>query len=206
MNLKNHWENVYSTRSPDSVSWFQRHANKSLAIIKRLGVKKTASFVDIGGGASTLVDDLIDLGYSNLSVIDISGTALGAAKKRLGPLSSQVKWIEADVTELMLPKHSIDVWHDRAVFHFLTSASDRNSYVDAVIEAVKPGGYLIVATFAEDGPEKCSGLPVRRYSASQLHSEFGDSFELLGHERERHETPSGTAQSFVYCYFRKASG
>jgi hypothetical protein len=114
--------------------------------------------------------------------------------------------MEADVTELVLPELSIDVWHDRAVFHFLTSKSDRISYVGAVTGALKPGGYLIVATFAEDGPEKCSGLPVQRYSAAQLHSEFGDSFELLGHESERHKTPSGVSQSFVYCYCRKISG
>jgi ubiquinone/menaquinone biosynthesis C-methylase UbiE len=206
MNLKNHWEKHYSTRSPDSVSWFQRHAVKSLDIIKRLGVKKSARLVDIGGGASTLVDDLMELGYSNLSVIDISSTALDVAKKRLGALSGPVTWIEADVTKLLLPEHSIDVWHDRAVFHFLISESDRHSYVNAVIKALKPGGYLIVATFAVDGPEKCSGLPVQRYSASQLHSEFGDSFELLGHESERHKTPSGVSQSFVYCYWRRISG
>jgi ubiquinone/menaquinone biosynthesis C-methylase UbiE len=121
-------------------------------------------------------------------------------------LSAQVRWIEADVTELLLPEHSIDAWHDRAVFHFLTRERDRISYVDAVIAALKPGGYLIVATFTEDGPEKCSGLPVQRYSASQLHSEFGDSFELLGHESEEHKTPSGVSQSFVYCYFRRTSG
>jgi ubiquinone/menaquinone biosynthesis C-methylase UbiE len=206
MNLKNHWENVYSTRSPESVSWFQQHAKKSLDITKRLGIDKSASFVDIGGGTSTLVDDLIDLGYSNLTVVDISSTALDVAKKRLGHLSGQVRWIEADVTELVLPELSIDVWHDRAVFHFLTNKSDRISYVGAVTGALKPGGYLIVATFAEDGPEKCSGLPAQRYSATQLHSEFGDSFELLGHESERHKTPSGVSQSFVYCYCRKISG
>ena len=206
MNLKNHWENVYSTRPPDSVSWFQRHAKRSLDIITRLGIDKSAVFVDIGGGASTLVDDLIELGYSNLLVIDISSTALDVAKNRLGPLSGQVRWMEADVTELLLPEHSIDVWHDRAVFHFLTSESDRISYVGAVIKTLKPGGYLIIATFAEDGPEKCSGLPVQRYSASQLHSELGDSFESLGHESEWHKTPTGVSQSFLYCYFRRTGG
>jgi len=206
MDSKKHWENIYSTKSSDSVSWFQSHVKKSLSIIQNLDVRKSSSIIDVGGGASTLVDDLLELNYYNLSVLDLSDTALKVAQLRIGKLADKVRWLEGDVTKLTLEKHSIDVWHDRAVFHFLTNESDRNSYVRAVLNAVKPGGYVIIATFAEDGPEKCSGLPVQRYSADELHSEFGSPFKLLGHEKELHKTPFGTLQSFVYCYCRKNNG
>jgi len=203
MDSKNHWNDVYTTKSSDSVSWFQPGAGKSLDIIQHLDVAKSSSIIDVGGGASLLVDNLLEHGYLNLSVLDLSGAALKVAKSRLGVSANEVQWLEADVTKLTLEKHSIDVWHDRAVFHFLTDENDRNRYVKSVLHAVKPGGYVIVATFAEDGPEKCSGLPVQRYSASELHSEFGSPFKLLGHEKESHKTPFGTSQSFVYCYCRK---
>ena len=203
MDSKNHWEKIYSTKTSDSVSWFQQHADKSLSIIKKLNLQKNASILDVGGGASTLVDDLLEEGFTDVSVLDLSAAALATAKKRLGGLSASVKWIEADITALDLQKHSIDVWHDRAVFHFLTSKSDRDKYIKAVLNIVRPGGFVIVATFAEDGPEQCSGLAVQRYSASELHSEFGNPFQLLGHEKEEHKTPSGNSQSFVYCYCRK---
>ena len=203
MDPKNHWEDVYSTKSSDAVSWFQPHAEKSLSIIRNLGVSKSSSIIDVGGGASTLVDDLLALEYGNLSVLDLSGAALKVARSRLGDLAAKVRWLEQDVTKLSLEKNSIDVWHDRAVFHFLTNEDDRNSYVKSVLNTVRPGGYVIVATFAEDGPEKCSGLPVQRYSANELHSEFGSAFQLLGHEKELHQTPFATSQKFVYCYCRK---
>lgn len=203
MDSKKHWEDVYTTKSSDSVSWFQPNAEKSLGIIQGLDITKNSNIIDIGGGASTLVDDLLEHGYLNLSVLDLSAAALEVAKSRLGSAASKVQWREEDVTKLTLEKHSIDVWHDRAVFHFLTNEDDRNNYVKSVLHAVKPGGYVIVATFAEDGPEECSGLPVQRYSASELHSKFGSPFTLLGHEKEIHKTPFGTSQSFVYCYCRK---
>lgn len=203
MQSKDHWEKVYTTRPTDAVSWFQPHADLSVSLIKATGVSHDAAIIDVGGGASTLVDDLLADGYTNLSVLDLSAAALAAARQRLGLQASKVQWIEADVTKANLPAYRYDVWHDRAVFHFLTSAEDRAAYVQAVFRAVKPGGHVIVATFAEDGPNQCSGLPVMRYRADQLHAEFGDSFTLLRHENEAHHTPSGTVQQFVYCYCRR---
>jgi len=202
MESKDYWENVYLTKKSDSVSWFQPHAEKSLSIIRNLGVEKSACIIDIGGGASTLVDDLIKEQYTNLSVLDLSGAALDIAKNRLADSASKVRWLVEDVTRLELEPHSVEVWHDRAVFHFLTDEEDRNNYIKSVLRNVKPGGHIIVATFAEDGPEKCSGLPVQRYSVSSLRSEFGKSFELLGSDKELHQTPFDSKQSFVYCYFR----
>jgi ubiquinone/menaquinone biosynthesis C-methylase UbiE len=146
---------------------------------------------------------LIANGYENITVLDLSGAALAAAKTRLGNRASSVQWLEVNVIEVEFPEYGYDVWHDRAVFHFLTTVEERHAYVQAVLRSVKPGGFVIVATFAEDGPTKCSGLPVVRYSANELHAEFGESFHLLGHEKELHHTPSGNEQRFVYCYFRK---
>lgn len=203
MQSKDHWEKVYTTKAIDAVSWFQPHADLSLDIIKATGADHDASIIDVGGGASTLVDDLLANGYTNLSVLDLSAAALAAAEKRLGSRATRVQWIEADITRANLPEYQFDVWHDRAVFHFLTSPQDRAAYVQAVFHAVKPGGHVIVATFAEDGPDKCSGLPVMRYSADKLHDEFGESFTLLNHKKEAHHTPSGTVQQFVYCYCRR---
>ncbi len=200
---KNHWENVYTKKSADTVSWFQPHAEKSLSIIQNMNVSKDVNILDVGGGASTLVDDLLAQGYKNLSVLDLSASALNVAKQRLGDSAKKVTWLEEDVTKLNLEKHSIGVWHDRAVFHFLTDELDRQRYVETVLKAVKPSGFVIIATFAEDGPKECSGLPVQRYSAEGIHNEFGSPFELLGHEKESHQTPSGLQQHFVYCYCRK---
>lgn len=206
MQFKEHWEQVYATKPTDSVSWFQAHAERSLQLIRQTGVALSASIIDVGGGASTLVDDLLASGYSNLTVLDLSAAALAAARNRLGPeRSERVHWLEANITEVALPVHAYDVWHDRAVFHFLTTEQERDRYVQAVLRAVKPGGHVIVATFAEDGPTKCSGLPVMRYRADELHAEFGESFALVHHEKEAHNTPFGTVQQFVYCYCRKSS-
>lgn len=202
MDTRSHWENVYSTKTADEVSWFQAQATRSLAIIQQLLPDTAGRILDVGGGASTLVDGLLEANYSNLAVLDLSSSALEVAKNRLGPASDCVGWLQGDVTRLSLPKHNIDLWHDRAVFHFLTNEADRQSYINTVLNSVKPGGHVIVATFAEDGPEKCSGLPVRRYSATALHEEFGSSFMLLGHQKEVHQTPFNTSQSFVYCYCR----
>jgi len=199
---KNHWEKVYATRNPTSVSWFQEHAECSLSLLGKTGIPKTASIIDVGGGASTLVDDLLAEGYSDVTVLDLSASALSSAKQRLGPLAEKVRWMEADVTEANLPRHRYDVWHDRAVFHFLTEQRQRQAYVRKVHYSVKPGGHVIVATFAEDGPTQCSGLPVMRYSANGLHDQFGESFVLVNHVEEAHHTPSGGIQHFVYCYCR----
>lgn len=203
MQVKNHWEHVYETKSADSVSWFQPHAEQSLRLIHQTGLPQTASIIDVGGGASTLVDDLLNDGFRSVTVLDLSGAALAAARARLGDRAASVTWLEADITQVALPCNAYDIWHDRAVFHFLTSDRDRQAYVSAVLRAVKPGGVVIVATFAEDGPLQCSGLPVVRYSPAALHAEFGARFNLVTHEREEHHTPSGGVQSFIYCYCRK---
>ncbi len=205
MQSREHWESVYSSKPTDGVSWFQAHADQSLRLIKDTGVPLSAAIIDVGGGASTLVDDLLRSGYSNLTVLDLSAAALGAAKARLGASSGCVHWLEADVTHADLAVHAYDVWHDRAVFHFLTTPQERHAYVGQVLRSVKPGGHVIVATFAEDGPTQCSGLPVMRYRPDQLHAEFGEPFTLLRHEKEEHHTPFGTIQKFVYCYCRKVA-
>lgn len=205
MQSKAHWEQIYTTKSESSVSWFQAHARRSVEFITRSGAPKTSSIIDVGGGASTLVDDLLASGYQHVSVLDLSETALATARARLGERASNVRWFSGDITTIELRRHAYDVWHDRAVFHFLTTREEREAYVNAVLRAVKPGGHVIVATFAEDGPEKCSGLPVIRYSADGLHAAFGAPFTLLQQEREEHHTPSGTVQNFIYCLCRKAS-
>ena len=205
MQPKEHWERVYASKATDAVSWFQEHAEQSLRLIRGTGVPLSGSIIDVGGGASTLVDDLLRDGYSAISVLDLSAAALAAARLRLGVRADAVQWIEADITQAELPLHGYDIWHDRAVFHFLTDGAARQAYVDAVLRAVKPGGHVIVATFAEDGPTQCSGLPVMRYTADELHAEFGAPFTLLAHEREEHRTPNGVVQSFVYCYCRTSS-
>ncbi|HEX8964273.1 MAG TPA: class I SAM-dependent methyltransferase [Rhodocyclaceae bacterium] len=203
MQRKDHWENVYSTKPTTGVSWFQQHAAQSLRLIEATGLAKSAAIIDVGGGASTLVDDLLAQGYSSLAVLDISAKALEAAQARLGAAAARVNWLVGDITEMELPAQAYDLWHDRAVFHFLTSPEQRAAYVRSVLRAVKPGGHVIVSTFAEDGPLQCSGLPVMRYSADGLHAEFGAPFELLRHEKEAHRTPSGGTQQFVYCYCRR---
>lgn len=200
---KTHWEQVYSTRAADAVSWYQPHADLSLSLIRETSVGLDASIIDIGGGASTLVDDLLDLGYSALSVLDLSVSALDAATVRLGARSELVRWLEADVTQISLPEANIDLWHDRAVFHFLNELEDRAAYVRNLGHAVKPGGHLMIATFAENGPETCSGLPVQRYSAQSLYSQFSTVFVLVKTTIDAHRTPSGSVQAFVYCWCRR---
>jgi ubiquinone/menaquinone biosynthesis C-methylase UbiE len=202
-NKKTHWETVYETKPADSVSWFQPHAEKSLEIIQATGQNKHAALIDVGGGASTLVDDLLNLGYDNLSVLDLSAAALNVAQDRLGAKAATVNWLVGDITNVPLPANAFDIWHDRAVFHFLTEQADRRAYVAQVMRSVRPNGHIIIATFAEDGPEKCSGLPVMRYSPEALHQEFGRGFQLVSQDKETHHTPFGTDQQFIYCYCRK---
>lgn len=204
MNKKEHWENVYVTKPHDQVSWYRDHLDNSLKLILDTGVEKDASIIDIGGGASTLVDDLLENGFVDVSVLDISSTAIEASKRRLGRRADEVDWIEADITEVDLPAEHFDVWHDRAVFHFLTDPDDRRRYVELVNRSVKPGGHIIVASFGLNGPLKCSGLDVVRYSPDTMHDEFGDQFELIRSIDESHNTPFGTTQEFIYCYCRKS--
>lgn len=205
MEPKNHWEKVYNTKSATEVSWFQEHAQLSLRLIRDANTPISASIIDVGGGASNLVDDLLATGYQKVTVLDLSEAALNTAKARLGASAGHVLWMEANILETELPSNAFDVWHDRAVFHFLTTEAERQAYVRQVLHAVKPGGMVIVATFAEDGPTQCSGLPVMRYSAEELHSEFGQPFQLLGHEKESHHTPGGSEQKFVYCFCKKVA-
>lgn len=203
MQNKDHWETVYSTKASDKVSWFQPHAEMSVRLIKQTGLGRDAAIIDVGGGASTLIDDLLGEGYSDLTVLDLSGAALAEARKRVGQRGVAVHWIEADITKAELKSGSFDIWHDRAVFHFLTTEADRSAYVAQVTRALKPGGYVIMATFGVNGPTQCSGLPVVRYAPEALHAEFGDAFTLLSHEEQTHHTPFGTDQEFVYCMCRR---
>lgn len=199
MDPKTHWETIYRTKEPHELSWFQREASISLALIRRVAPELTAKIIDVGGGASTLVDGLVAAGYRGVTVLDLSPAALERARRRLGAAAHDVIWLEADVLSADLPRGQFDVWHDRAVFHFLTSASDRSRYIEQVCLCVKRGGYVLIATFADDGPTRCSGLPVVRYSPDALHHEFGSALRLMEGVREEHVTPSGTKQSFVYC-------
>ena len=202
MDPKHHWERVYTARPADAMSWHQPTAERSVAMIRRVAPELGTPIIDVGGGASVLVDELLASGYECLTVLDLAASALDAARARLGTLATRVRWLEADVLTAALPSNGYGVWHDRAVFHFLTDTAERAAYVRQVKRAVRPAGFMLVATFAEDGPERCSGLPVARYSAEALHREFGGDFEPLGSERDAHRTPDGAVQPFVYCLFR----
>jgi len=202
MDTQTHWEKIYTEKAPNAVSWYRPHLETSLALIEKAAPGAFASVIDVGGGESTLVDDLLARGYESITVLDISQTAIDANKKRLGKPSEGVQWLVADITKVDLEPSSYNVWHDRAVFHFLTSPSDRVAYVRQVSRAVKPGGSVIVSTFGPEGPTKCSGLDVVRYDAESLHEEFGVRFRLLDSCKELHHTPFGTVQQFLYCYCR----
>jgi ubiquinone/menaquinone biosynthesis C-methylase UbiE len=205
MTKREHWENVYRTKRESDVSWYRPHLDLSLDFILRTGAGPDAHILDVGGGASTLVDDLLARGFRHVTVVDIAEAALEAAKQRLGDRAREVEWRQGDIVTLDLPSESIDVWHDRAVFHFLTNEADRKAYIDRVCCAVKSGGHVVLATFGPEGPEKCSGLPVVRYAPDALHAEFGDAFRMVEHLDERHRTPWGTEQEFVYCMCVKES-
>jgi len=199
---REHWENVYNRKSPQEVSWFRPHLDRSIAFLEAARIPRDAAVIDVGGGASTFVDDLLDRGYSNLTVLDLSPTALEAARARLGERASRVRWLCADVTDAPLEPAAYDFWHDRAVFHFLLDRDSRERYIAQVRKALKPGGHVVVATFGPHGPEKCSGLDVVRYSPEELHAEFGSEFARLANTTEHHVTPWGSEQEFVYCYCR----
>jgi len=202
MDAKAHWDKIYTTKAPEAVSWYRPHLETSLALIERAAHGKSASIIDVGGGESTLVDDLLACGYANITILDISQTAIDATKKRLGAAAERVRWLEADITQIQLESNVYDVWHDRAVFHFLTAPEQRIAYVRQVAHAVKPAGHVIVSTFGPKGPTKCSGLEVVRYDAESLHGEFGARFRLVESSKELHHTPFGTTQQFLYCYCR----
>jgi SAM-dependent methyltransferase len=201
MNAGDHWERVYRKTAADQVSWYRPHLETSLRLITQAAAASDA-VIDVGGGESTLVDDLLSQGYENVTVLDISQTAIEVAQKRLGDAATRVRWIVGDITKADLPPHDYTVWHDRAVFHFLTGQDQRAAYVRQVLHAVKPGGHVIVSTFGPEGPTKCSGLDVVRYDAESLHDEFGRRFRLVESIGEEHHTPFGTTQQFLYCYCR----
>jgi hypothetical protein len=199
---RSHWDGVYGTRGETDVSWYQPHSLRSLAMIAAAAPDHGASIVDIGGGASTVVDDLLARGYTDVSVLDVSDTALAKSKARLGPAASKVSWLVADITR-WTPPRSYEVWHDRAVFHFLTGTAQQDAYLAALAGGTHPGSAVIIATFALDGPERCSGLPVQRYSAPSLAKRLGPRFTLVDQAAETHRTPSGTEQRFQYSLFRR---
>lgn len=202
MDTKTHWDKVYTTKAPDAVSWYRAHLETSLALIERAVDSCSASIIDVGGGESTLVDDLLLRGYNNITVLDVSQSAIGLTKRRLGAAAEQVRWLVADITKIELEPGAYDLWHDRAVFHFLTDREQRTAYVRQVARSVEPGGHIIVSTFGPEGPTKCSGLEVTRYDAESLHREFGARFRLIESSKEVHHTPFGTTQQFLYCYWR----
>lgn len=197
---KEHWETVYETKTPEQVSWTQDVPKTSLDFIASLNVEKTAPIIDIGGGDSKLVDHLLNAGYKNITVLDISKNALEKAKKRLGNRASMVNWVVSDINTFK-PNTSYDVWHDRAAFHFLTTPEAINNYVKLTEKAVS--GYIILGTFSKNGPEKCSGLPIKQYSEKTLEHTFNNTFNKLRCTMEEHTTPFNTTQNFVFCSFKK---
>jgi 2-polyprenyl-3-methyl-5-hydroxy-6-metoxy-1,4-benzoquinol methylase len=199
---KDHWEHLYAAKGPAEVNWHHVHPQHSLSLIADTGIGTAASIIDIGGGASTLVDHLLQAGYCDITVLDIARTAIQRAQLRLGDRSQQVTWIEGDVTDCS-PARKFDIWHDRAVFHFLTNELDRNSYLEALHHSLKPGGQAIIATFSDSGPSRCSGLDIMRYSPETLSQALGpQSLHLVETLTEEHRTTNGGLQQFVYCRFQ----
>ncbi|MGV0958518.1 MAG: class I SAM-dependent methyltransferase [Limnohabitans sp.] len=200
MQTADHWENVYRSKNFDAVSWYAPHLNASLRLIEQLCPDKTAAIVDIGTGESTWVDDLLHHHYLDLSALDISSTAIDYTKRRLGAKAEQVRWHVGDITQYDFGAKKFDLWHDRAVFHFLTDPVARQAYVELVRRSVKPGGHVLMATFGPNGPSRCSGLDVIRYDDQHLHHAFGEGFEWMGSELNDHHTPTGKDQQFLYCW------
>ena len=203
MSSKDHWNSINESNSAKSVSWYAAHLRASLRYVQRAAPRNHADIIDFGGGESTLVDDLLSEGYVGVTVLDISATALETTRRRVGPLAKYVTWKVADVLATEFQTAAYDVWHDRAVFHFLTTAAQRQRYVAQLLKALKPGGFAIVGTFGPNGPDQCSGLPVSRYDAEQLHGTFGEPFQLVDSCIEVHETPWGAPQQFTYCVCRR---
>jgi SAM-dependent methyltransferase len=197
-----HWDNVYRTKREDEVSWFQASPTVSLDLIHAAGIGRNAGVIDIGGGASRLVDALLDEGFTDVTVLDLSEEPLATAKARLGARATGVTWIVADVTTWQ-PARTYDLWHDRAAFHFLTAPEDRAAYAERVLQAVRPSGQVIIGTFAPDGPERCSGLPVVRHDAESIGHVVGPAFELIESRRHDHQTPMGGSQKFQFSRFRR---
>ena len=199
---EHHWQHVYSTRDTNRVSWFTPHLDCSLALIKQYAPHLSDGIIDVGGGASTLVDDLLAAGYQNLSVLDISESALQISRQRLGGAADKVCWLQGDITSIPLPQKKYTVWHDRAVFHFLVQEDEQQGYVKQLAHALQPGGHAVIATFGPDGPTACSDLPTARYDAALLSKTLGDAFLLQESKLEVHTTPFATTQQFLYACFK----
>lgn len=196
-----HWQRVYSEKEPTDVSWYQSVPEKSLHLIRETGIVKSEPILDVGGGASTLVDHLHAAGYTDVTIMDISGRALERSRARLGESAGATQWIESDVTRFE-PRRRYALWHDRAVFHFLTDSGDRDKYIDVAERALNPGGYFVLATFGPEGPERCSGLEIRCYGIERLQELFGSGFKLGGYELDEHATPRGSTQQFLYSWWQ----
>ncbi len=205
MTQREHWEKVYLSNPTDRVGWYKPHLVTSLKWIQELSLDKGANIIDVGGGASTLVDDFLADGYSSLTVLDLSQAALALTKKRLSERASSVTWLEGDITSVDLPACRYDLWHDRAVFHFLITPDQRQRYVANLLKALKPGGHVIIGTFSLEAPPKCSGLPVERYSAVKLERVLGSEFLLKKRDQELHVTPGGVEQMYLYCHFQRTA-
>ena len=203
MPQKNHWEKVYSDKPSELLGWYKPRLQTSLTWIKELILDADDSIIDVGGGASTLVDDLLGAGYRSITVLDISEKALSSAKARLGKKAELVTWLTGDIISVDLPTHQYELWHDRAAFHFLIELDQQRKYRDKLLKALKPSGHLIIATFAPEAPPKCSGLPVQRYNQDQLGNLLGSEFELVQHRKEQHVTPGGVKQMYLYCHFHR---
>ena len=202
MKNKNHWEKVFATKAENEVSWFQPYPKTSISFVEMFDLPLDANIIDIGGGDSNFVDTLVVKGFKNIFVLDISENAINRVKKRLGEKAQYVNWIVSDITEFA-PNVQFDFWHDRAAFHFLTSENKINNYVSIAEKAIRPNGYLILGTFSETGPEKCSGLEIKQYSELSMSSRFEPKFERIKCITENHKTPFNTIQSFLFCSFRR---
>ena len=205
MNDAEHWEEIYTSKSADQVGWYSLHLETSMRWIAELKLAPKDPIIDIGGGASTLVDDLLDSGHKDLSVLDLSEKAIHLTKERLGKASRSVTWLQENVTEIELPSQHFKLWHDRAVFHFLVDPEIQHLYRDVVLKTLKKGGYFIIGTFTTNAPPHCSGLPVKRYTPDALSNTFGKEFELKQYNNEIHKTPSGIEQAYVYCLFQRTA-
>lgn len=202
MDRKEHWENIYRTKRLTEVSWYEPFPETSLTLIKSMNLDKDSRIIDVGGGDSFLADFLLMEGYTNISVLDISEEALGRVQSRLGDRANEINWIVADASEFK-PDETYDLWHDRAAFHFLTEKDQVENYVSTLRSAVKPGGFVVLATFSRKGPTKCSGIEIKQYSVDDLNELLKDDFEKLNSQNCQHETPSGSLQDFSFCSFRR---
>lgn len=198
---RDHWDNVYYTKDEAEVSWFQETPNPSMDLLTLVGAKTESAIIDIGGGASRLVDTLVAIGFKDVSVLDLSSKALDVARTRLGDAGTQVKWITADAAEWE-PPQLYDIWHDRAAFHFLNSELQTRSYIERIQRSLRIGGHVVIGTFALDGPEKCSGLDVTRYSKESLSALLGKGFDLIDSREHKHSTPWGAFQKFQFSTFK----